>query len=81
MMDQKILPKVVWQQCLGRSNGNISKHKFRKSLKEPKEVTRVPGKVGSVLPRYSKVNKDEIVGYVLDMKMPKARGKSKKDDL
>ena len=48
-----------------------------KSLKEPREVTRVPGKVGSVLPRYSKVNKDEIVGYVLDMKMPKARGKSK----
>jgi hypothetical protein len=48
-----------------------------KSLKEPKEVTRVPGKVGSVLPRYSKINKDEIVGYVLDMKMPKARGKRK----
>ena len=48
-----------------------------KSLKEPREVTRVPGKVGSVLPMYSKVNKDKIVGYVLDMKMPKARGKSK----
>ena len=47
-------------------------------LSKPREVTRIPGKVGSVLPRYSKVNKDEIVGYVLDMKMPKAR---KKDDL
>ena len=33
-----------------------------KSLKEPREVTRVPGKVGSVLPMYSKVNKDKIVG-------------------
>ena len=51
--------------------------KFRIIFKKPKEVTRVPGKVGSVLPKYSKVNKDEIVGYVLDMKIPKARGKSK----
>jgi hypothetical protein len=46
-------------------------------LSKPREVTRIPGKVGSVLPRYSKINKDEIIGYVLDMKMPKARGKSK----
>ena len=51
--------------------------KILDDLSKPREVKRIPGKVGSVLPRYSKVNKDEIVAYVLDMKMPKARGKSK----
>ena len=51
-----------------------------KSLKEPREVTRVPGKVGSVLPMYSKVNKGEIVGYVLNLVLPnKKRKKLGKD--